>query len=51
MVNSVYMILDSSSRFIGLIAPSRIDIFLSGITKSTSILYFTPSPLQSGQDP
>ena len=51
VVNSVKMILDSSSTLIGLIAPSSIDIFLSGITKSMSILYFTPSPLQSSHEP
>ena len=33
------------------IAPSFKLLFLSGIIKSSSILYFTPSPLHSGQAP
>ena len=45
------MILFDSSTVIVVIAPSLIDLFLSGITKSTSILYWIPNPLQSGQDP
>ena len=51
VVNSVYIILASPSKFIGFIAPSMMERFLFGITKSTSILYLIPNPLQSGHDP
>ena len=45
------MLFPSSSILIVVMAPSLIDFVLSGMTKSTSILYCTPIPLQSGHDP
>lgn len=43
--------LSASSIFMVVIAPSFIDFLRSRITKSTFILYWIPSPLQSGQEP
>ena len=46
-----FSLLELEPRIFSFNAPSLIDKFLSGITKSISKLYLTPSPLQSGQAP